>query len=209
MRRFLRCGLQYHIFLLVVSFLFIQGCARSVLQTYPAGELERVEVSAAFAKYQEIYREKCMCCLDAEADAAVSISGWFSDHTGKLSGYLQAMQPGYIKFVAINPLGQPLFILVTNGIFFKSLNVLESKAYMGSVHSLPDGSVPGQPRDFHSLLSYARLGNNPTCTPLDHGFGASVSPYLLVCVNPPRSNSCVGQGEQVDRLLKHGFAVNK
>jgi len=147
-RRFLRCGLQYHIFLLVVSFLFIQGCARSVLQTYPAGELERVEVSAAFAKYQEVYREKCMCCLDAEADAAVSISGWFSDHTGKLSGYLQAMQPGYIKFVAINPLGQPLFILVTNGKFFKSLNVLESKAYMGSVHSdafrkfIPSGFDP-------------------------------------------------------------------
>lgn len=135
MRRFLRYGLPQHIFLLVVSFLLIQGCARSVLQTYPAGELESLEISEAFAKYQRIYLEKCMCCLDAEADAAISVSGWFSDHTGKLSGYLQAMQPGYIKFVAINPLGQPLYILATNGKFFKSLNVLESKAYIGSVRS--------------------------------------------------------------------------
>jgi hypothetical protein len=77
----------------------------------------------------------CDCCLDAEADAVLSVSGWFSDHTGKLSGYLQAKKPGYIKFVAINPLGQPLFIFLTNGSMFKSLNVFEEKAYLGSVRS--------------------------------------------------------------------------
>lgn len=135
MRRILRYGLLHNIFILIASLFFIQGCTRSVLQTYPASELESLNISAAFAKYQKTYNEKFMCCLDAEADAAVSISGWFSDHTGKLSGYLQAMEPGYIKFVAINPLGQPLYILVTDGKIFKSLNILESKAYMGSVHS--------------------------------------------------------------------------
>jgi hypothetical protein len=106
-----------------------------LLQTVPAAEAEVRDTISAFTRYQEIYREHCGCCLDAEADAALSVSGWFSDHTGKLSGYLQAMAPGYIKFVALNPLGQPIYILATNGSQFKSLNVLERKAYIGSVYS--------------------------------------------------------------------------
>lgn len=120
---------------LAAFLVMIQGCARPVLQTYPASEQEIGSVLQEFAHYQQISEELCGCCLDAEADAALSVSGWFSDHTGKLSGYLQAMEPGYIRFVAINPLGQPLFILVTNGNMFKSLNVSEEKAYIGSVYS--------------------------------------------------------------------------
>jgi len=134
-RRFLHHGLPFLKVLFFVSLVFIQGCARSVLQTYPASEQEIELASEAFARYQEVNEKVCDCCFDAEADAALSVSGWFSDHTGKLSGYLQAMKPGYIKFVAINPLGQPLFIFLTNGNMFKSLNVFEEKAYLGSVRS--------------------------------------------------------------------------
>ncbi|MEN8232380.1 MAG: hypothetical protein ABFR35_06825 [Thermodesulfobacteriota bacterium] len=119
------------------------------MQTYPASEQEAQLTASAFTRYQKIYQDECACCLDAEADATVSVSGWFSNHTGKLSGYLQAMEPGYIKFVALNPLGQPIFIFLTNGIFFKGLNVLEGRAYMGSVNSetfkkfAPPGFDPG------------------------------------------------------------------
>jgi hypothetical protein len=134
-RRFWRHALQYLIVLLCVSVVFIQGCAKSVLQTYPASDQEIEAALAAFSRYQTISAQVCACCLDAEADAALAVSGWFSDHTGKLSGYLQAMKPGYIRFVALNPLGQPLFIFVTDGNMFKSLNVLEEKAYLGPVHS--------------------------------------------------------------------------
>ncbi len=123
------------IVLLSVSLVFIQGCARPILQTYPASRHDIELATEAFLRHQKLHAEVCSCCLDAEADTALSVSGWFRDHTGKLSGYLQAMEPGYIKFVALNPLGQPLFILVTNGKTFKSLNVIEAKAYMGSVHS--------------------------------------------------------------------------
>jgi hypothetical protein len=121
--------------LFLLSLLFIQGCARPALQTYPASEQEIESAVAAFVRYRKASEEVCPCCLDAEADAALLVSGWFSDHTGKLSGYLQAMEPGYVKFIAINPLGQPLLIFVTDGNIFKSLNIFEGKAYLGSAGS--------------------------------------------------------------------------
>jgi len=113
----------------------IQGCARPVLQTYPVSLEESTAVLEAFGQYLEISEKVCGCCLDAEADAELVVSGWFSDHMGKLSGYLQAMEPGYLKFVVINPLGQPLLIFVTDGRIFKSLNVYDAKVYAGSVRS--------------------------------------------------------------------------
>ena len=134
MRRFSICALLHFLLVSAVPLLLLQGCARSVLQTYPVSEQETQFAASAFTRYTH-YQDACACCLDAEVDAAVSVSGWFSNHTGKLSGYLQAMEPGYIKFVALNPLGQPILILLTNGKTFKSLNVLEGKAYIGSVNS--------------------------------------------------------------------------
>ena len=152
MRRFSICALLYLIFILAAPFLFLQGCARSVLQTYPASEQDIQLAVSAFKRYNQIYQDECACCLDAEVDAVVSVSGWFNDHTGKLSGYLQAMEPGYIKFVALNPLGQPILILLTNGKTFKSLNVLEGRAYTGSVNS--ETFRKFVPQGFDPELSY-------------------------------------------------------
>jgi len=130
-----RHGLLCLAVLLFIALLFVGGCARPVLQTYPVTDQESAAVLQAFSRFQQTSEDGCACCLDAEADAAISVSGWFSEHTGKLSGYLQAMKPGYIKFVALNPLGQPLFIFVTDGDRFESLDVFAAKAYSGSVHS--------------------------------------------------------------------------
>jgi len=148
-RRFVRHGLLRHIIFLSLTVILIQGCARQLLQTFPATSQETESVLAAFARFQEISETSCNCCLDAEADAELVVSGWFSDHSGKLSGYLQAMEPGYMKFVTVNPLGQPLLVFVTDGRVFKSLNVYKEKAYSGSVNSetfrkfAPEGFVPG------------------------------------------------------------------
>ena len=152
MRRFSCHGLPYIMALLFISLVFIQGCARSVLQTDPASQQEIELASKAFARFQKISEEVCGCCLDAEADAALSVSGWFGDQTGKFSGYLQAMETGYIRFVAVNPLGQPLFIFVTDGEMFTSLNIFEEKAYSGSVHSKPYKKFA--PPGFESRFSY-------------------------------------------------------
>ena len=136
MRRFVRPVFLPLILLIVSPLLFLQGCARPVLQTYPVAEPESRETLAAFAKHQQLYLDQCGCCLDAEAEATVSMSIWFSNHSGKFSGYLQAMEPGYIKFFVLNPFGQPVYILATDGTMFKSLNVLESKAYLANKHHL-------------------------------------------------------------------------
>jgi outer membrane lipoprotein-sorting protein len=134
-RRVSRQGHRSYFIPLLLVLIFVQGCARPVLQTYPAGEKEIAAVSEAFKRYQEISQETCACCLDAEVDVALSVPGWFREHTGKLSGYFQAMKPGYARFVALNPLGQPWYILVTDSEMIKSLNVFEEKAYLGSVRS--------------------------------------------------------------------------
>jgi len=132
--------------------IIIQGCARPILQTYPVDQKETDFVTEAFLSFLQLSGEICNCCLDAEADTSISMSGWFSDHTGKFSGYLQAMEPGYIRFVALNPLGQPWYMLVTDGKTFKSLNIFEEKAYSGSVRSeIFDKFVPA---GFEPEVSY-------------------------------------------------------
>jgi hypothetical protein len=137
------------IFPLLFFPIIILGCTRSVLQTYPASNVEYETVSRAFTYFQDINETICGCCIDAEVDIALSVSGWFNHHTAKLSGYIQAMRPGYIRFVAINPLGQPLYILVTDGKLFTGLNVFEENAYSGSTLSetynkfAPEGFEPG------------------------------------------------------------------
>ena len=142
-------GLTYCTLLLCVPLFLIQGCSRTVLQTYPASEQEFALVTEAFTHYQAVITELCGCCLDAEIDVSLSVSGWFSDHTGNLTGYLQAMEPGFMKFISVNPLGQPLFIFATNGNIFKSFDIFAQKAYAGSVHSnaykkfAPPGFDPG------------------------------------------------------------------
>ncbi len=128
-------GFSFPLVIFCLVLIFNQGCTRNVLQTYPAGRQESAAAVEAFARFREANRELCPCCLDAEADTALAVSGWFKDHTLKFSGYLQAMKPGYVKFVALNPLGQPLYIFVTDGKIFTGVDVYAEKAYSGSTRS--------------------------------------------------------------------------
>jgi len=134
-RRFFLYGLPFCNILFFLALFLVQGCTSSVLQIYPASEKEIGAAYESFRLYREVNEDMCGCCLDAEVEAELTISGWFNDHVGKLSGYLQAMKPGYIRFVALNPLGQPLYIFLTDGSKFTSLNVYAEKAYSGSVDS--------------------------------------------------------------------------
>jgi hypothetical protein len=52
---------------------------------------------------------------------------------GVLSGFVQAKAPSFLKFTGLNPLGQPLMILVTDGIFFRYVAVSEARAYEGLI----------------------------------------------------------------------------
>ena len=121
------------IFFLFASLLFT-GCGAKFIQTLPASPQEELTVSAAFQEMLE-KQANCGCCLDAEADATISAANWLGKRSGTMTGFLQAMQPSYIKFVGINPLGQPLVVFITDGFTFQSLQVPNSKVYEGDVRS--------------------------------------------------------------------------
>lgn len=112
---------------LCLCLLLLGGCAmlpRTVAVS--AGKKERLtaEFTAMVARQQE-----CNCCIDAQAVVVFS-SIW---QKGTLSGYLQAMSPSYLKFMALNPLGQTMVIFVTDGDFFRYVSVLDAQQHEGSV----------------------------------------------------------------------------
>ncbi|MFZ5772322.1 MAG: hypothetical protein ACOY4W_12895 [Thermodesulfobacteriota bacterium] len=105
----------------------LAGCAALPgMDEIPAKEQERLiqECREMLARQQS-----CHCCLDAQATVSFS-SIW---QKGTLNGYLQAMAPSYLKFLAVNPLGQTMAIFVTDGDFFRYVPVLEAKQYEGKV----------------------------------------------------------------------------
>ena len=72
-------------------------------------------------------QQACNCCLDVQVRASVKSLL----QKGSLQGFLQAMSPSYLKFVGLNPLGQPLVILSTDGENFRYVVVPEAKSYDG------------------------------------------------------------------------------
>lgn len=126
----------------ILLFLLLGGCA-----TLP----ETIEISSSrqqslISDFKEMIlaQQQCPGCIDAEATVAFS-SIW---QKGTLSGYLQSMSPSSLKFVGINPLGQPLVVFVTNGQSFRYLSVPEAKGYEGVVQGTtyekyaPEGFLP-------------------------------------------------------------------
>lgn len=128
----------------LVSLLLLAGCALrpSVISI---SEQEREGVETAFLDMLA-GQQHCNCCIDATAQ--VSFKSWMQ--SGSVEGYLQAMAPAYLKFVGINPLGQPLMILVTHGDQFQYVIVPEAKLYTGNVEAkafqkyAPEGFDPDE-----------------------------------------------------------------
>lgn len=121
----------------LLSLLVIGGCAQKPWQEPLLDKQEermRELVSSVLEK-----QSQCSCCIDAEIAAT-----WDSTiHNGGLNGYLQVFLPSSFKLVAINPLGQPLFALTTDGKRFQAINAVKGVYKHGKVasfvarHSLP------------------------------------------------------------------------
>lgn len=105
------------------------GCTSHLRVVDVTGD-ERTRVAAAFEQAR-LRQEACHCCLDAAV--SVTLKGLL--HSGTVSGYLQAMSPAFLKFVGLNPLGQPLMILVSDGKRFQYLAVEQGKGYGGNVQA--------------------------------------------------------------------------
>lgn len=131
--------------LVVVLF---SGCAGRLPPAVVVTKPEvRDMVATAYARWQA---EQPHCqVLDAAAEVSFSSAGWLGNRNDKLDGYLQAMSPSYLKFVGVNPLGQPLLVLTTDGKHYRYVVVPLGKAYEGAVDArairkyVPVGFRPG------------------------------------------------------------------
>lgn len=121
--------LLHYLFILFILF-SIPGCAGKPW-TDALGEKESEPVETLF--YQMQARDAdCSCCLGA--DITVSLNTPIEKKT--IGGFLQLMSPSSIQFVMTNPLGQPVFALVTNGRTFQSINTIHHKYLSGGLDSL-------------------------------------------------------------------------
>ena len=125
---------------------FLAGCA-SLPRTVDLSGGERAGVAAAFAKLH-LRQDECHCCIDVAVN--VTLKGLL--HSGTVSGYLQAMSPAFLRFVGLNPLGQPLMILVSDGDRFQYLAVDRGKGYGGNVEA--ETFVKYAPRGFRPHESF-------------------------------------------------------
>lgn len=122
--------------------LLLSGCA-FLPSTTRVADRERDDVERAFLEML-VLQQQCHCCIDASA--TVTFKAWLQ--SGTVEGYLQAMSPSYLKFVGLNPIGQPLMILATDGAWFRYIVVPEAKVYEGRVEAAtfnkyaPKGFVP-------------------------------------------------------------------
>lgn len=109
--------------------LLLAGCAKKPWQE-DIGPDQGKAVGQVFRAMQQ-RDAACLPCLDG--DAVVSMENHLE--TKSLSGYIQCRQPDSVKFIASNPLGQPLFAVATDGIRFTSLDTMKRTALSGGLDS--------------------------------------------------------------------------
>jgi hypothetical protein len=108
----------------------LAGCAGKPWTT-PVTDLETITVTQTFEEMQE-RDASCYCCVDAKA--SLFWDGPGEDRT--VSGFLQLMPPSSVKFVVTNPLGQPLYAMVTDGVEFQSVNTTLKQSVTGEISTL-------------------------------------------------------------------------
>ncbi len=115
---------------LILLALFLNGCARKPW-TIAVAENETALITQTFAEMQQ-RDASCSCCLDAKT--TLSWNGPGEDRS--VAGFLQLMLPTSLKFVMLNPLGQPLYALVSDGQEFQSINTTLKQHIIGKISSL-------------------------------------------------------------------------
>jgi len=114
---------------LVLLLLLVGGCAKKPWQE-DLGPDRGKAVEQVFRRMQQ--RDgACPRCLDG--DTVVSMKNHLE--TRSLSGYIQCLLPDSIKFIAANPLGQPLFAVATDGVDFTTLDTSKRTARSGRLAS--------------------------------------------------------------------------
>lgn len=116
--------------LLILLVLLLNGCAGRPW-TSPVGDDENAIITQTF---EEMQRRDASCPSSLDAKATISWDGPGEDKS--VTGFLQLMLPTSLKFVVLNPLGQPLYALVSDGQKFQSINTTLRLHIIGKISSL-------------------------------------------------------------------------
>lgn len=119
---------------LLFSFLSCSYLPQGILISEYEAQRVRAEFNALVAS-----GKTCRKCLDARVVISVS-SAWFK---GSADGFLKVQSPDRLKYVFLNPLGQTMAILVTDGEEFHFLSLPERTSYLGTAEEA--GSSPDNP----------------------------------------------------------------
>lgn len=118
----IRLVLLFGVYLLIAA-----GCA-TLPRTVSVPPDEELAVRQAFWSMIQ-GQQQCGSCLDAQATVKVEALL----RKGTIDGDLQLMRPSHLKFIGINPFGQPLLFLATDGRSFRFISVTERKSFLGNV----------------------------------------------------------------------------
>ena len=118
-------GLLFH--LLVV--LALSSCAKTPWTSLVEGEPKNVVETSymSFISSQDVCRPGW--------DAEVEIRWTSSVRNFSVSGYCRMLAPAYLKFIASNPLGQPIRIIATNGKIYRDIDTVARSAVTGELRS--------------------------------------------------------------------------
>ena len=126
----IEAGSNFFRLTLILLALFLHGCAGKPWSS-PVAENETAPITRTFTEMQQ-RDASCSCCLDAKT--TLSWDGPGEDRA--IAGFLQLMLPTSLKFVVLNPLGQPLYALVSDGQEFQSINTTLKQHVIGKISAL-------------------------------------------------------------------------
>ncbi len=139
----------------VFSFLLMLGC--SLLLTGCAGRLPRSspiqgdERASIIERYRSLLQRDCGRPMDADVSFELKTFGRHRNATG----FLQVLPPSFLRATINDPVGRPVFLLVSTGETFILVDSLKGRGIAGSVESITrqDGEpLYLQPEEVVALL---------------------------------------------------------
>ena len=118
------------VFFLCLVLLFSEGCARKPW-TEPVDDNQAQSIRGML---QEMQKRDATCSSTLDTEATMSLKT--AMETKSFSGFLQVKLPSFVKFVTANPLGQTLFVLVSDGQSYRSVNTIDKQFVSGGLLSL-------------------------------------------------------------------------
>ena len=113
----------------VVILLTLCSCAKTPWTSLVEGESRNVVLNS----YMNFLASQDGC--QSSWDAEVDIRWTSSVRNFSFSGYGQVMEPAYLKFIVPNPLGQPIRIIVTNGVIYRDIDTVKKTIVSGEIRS--------------------------------------------------------------------------